>query len=153
MGALDRLKDLLLQESRERYPNIPDHARSISVPKVSTANGLTQAIVKFIQLSGGHAERVSTTGRMVDSRKVHTDVLGRQITVGSVSYIKGSGMKGSADIHAGINGRFIAIEVKIGKDRQSDDQKQYQMKIENSGGIYLIVRTFDQFVEWWDSFL
>jgi hypothetical protein len=46
----------------------------------------------------------------------------------------------------------VKIEVKIGKDRQSEAQKKYQEDIERAGGVYLIARDFDSFVEWFDSF-
>jgi len=32
-------------------------------------------------------------------------------------------------------------------------QKQYQESIERAGGIYIIVRSFDEFVEWFDLFI
>jgi len=31
-------------------------------------------------------------------------------------------------------------------------QKQYQLMIEAAGGIYIISKTFDDFVEWYDMF-
>ena len=37
------------------------------------------------------------------------------------------------------------IEIKYGKDRQSDDQIRYQEMIEKAGGIYIIVKNFDDF--------
>ncbi len=42
---------------------------------------------------------------------------------------------------------MVAIEVKIGKDRQSDSQKEYQRKVEKAGGIYIIIGTFDEFIK------
>ena len=57
-----------------------------------------------------------------------------------------TGMKGSRDIKCCINGRFVAIEVKFGADRQSEVQKEYEQKVKRAGGIYLIVRNFDEFV-------
>jgi len=65
----------------------------------------------------------------------------------------GQGTKGTADISATIRGRSVKIEVKYGKDRQSDDQKRYQQQIETAGGIYIIVRNMDEFIEWFDEFI
>jgi hypothetical protein len=64
----------------------------------------------------------------------------------------GQSTKGTADISATIRGRSVKIEIKYGKDRQSDAQKEYQAAIERAGGVYIIVRDFDSFVEWYESF-
>lgn len=120
------------------------------VPKTvytdKTANGLTKCIVHWLNLNGWQAERISTTGRYIDDSKIVTDVLGNRKKIGSGKYIKGSGTNGSADISATIKGRSIKIEVKIGKDRQSDAQKKYQEMIEKAGGVYFIATDFDEFL-------
>jgi len=67
-------------------------------------------------------------------------------------WTKGTGTPGSADISATIYGRSVKIEVKIGKDRQSEAQKNYQAMIERSGGTYIIAKDFDLFLEWFDKF-
>jgi F0F1-type ATP synthase alpha subunit len=115
-----------------------------------TANGLTKAIVKWINLNGYQAERISTSGRWVDNSKVVTDVLGNQKKIGSGKYIKGSGTKGSADISATIKGRSIKIEVKM-KDKQSEAQIEYQKAIERAGGIYFIAKDFTSFYEFYTT--
>lgn len=115
-----------------------------------TANGLTKAIVKWINLNGYQAERISTSGRWVDNSKVVTDVLGNKKKIGSGKYIKGSGTKGSADISATIKGRSIKIEVKM-KDKQSEAQKEYQKAIERAGGIYFIAKDFDSFYQFYST--
>ena len=116
-----------------------------------TANGLTKAIVKWINLNGYQAERISTSGRWVDNSKIVTDVLGNRKKIGSGKYIKGSGTKGSADISATIKGKSIKIEVKIAKDKQSEAQKEYQKAIERAGGIYFIAKDFDSFYEFYTT--
>jgi hypothetical protein len=68
------------------------------------------------------------------------------------TWTKGTGTPGSADISATIYGRSVKIEVKIGKDRQSEAQKNYQAMIERSGGTYIIAKDFDSFLEWLDKF-
>lgn len=127
---------------------------AIPTPKYSdkTANGLTRCILDFLQLEGMQAERINNMGRVLDNRKIVTDVIGRQRTVGSTKYIPGTGTNGTADISATINGRSVKIEVKIGKDRQSKAQKQYQQAIENAGGTYIIAKTFKGFFDWYQQF-
>lgn len=74
-------------------------------------------------------------------------------SVAGIQWTKGTGTAGSADISATIKGRSVKIEVKIGKDRQSDAQKKYQEMIERAGGVYIIAKNFDEFVEWYNNFV
>jgi len=80
-----------------------------------------------------------------------TDVIGRTKTIGTVKRIPSSGTKGTSDIKAIIQGRMVAIEVKIGKDRQSEAQKSYQSMVEKAGGLYWIVKSFEDFYEKYNS--
>jgi hypothetical protein len=70
-----------------------------------------------------------------------------------MQWIPSGSTKGSADISATIAGRSVKIEVKAGKDRQSEAQKKYQADIERSGGVYIIARTFGEFLWWYESFV
>jgi len=143
------LKELsLLKQSidAKKYPNMPLDYIPLFKYSDKTANGLTRCIIDYLTLQGYQAERISTTGRMVDNTKTYTNVLGITKQLGSKKWIKGSGTKGSADISATIKGKSVKIEVKIGKDRQSEHQKAYQQSIENSGGLYLIATSFEQFI-------
>lgn len=149
-----RLINLKLAEVRLNYPTIPEHA--IPQPKYTdkTANGLTKCIIDFLKLSGWQAERISNTGRfLVDNQKL----IGGQSVFGktkgtSGKYIKGTGTNGTSDISATIKGRSIKIEVKIGNDRQSQAQKDYEQAVTQAGGIYIISKTFDDFIQWYDLF-
>lgn len=131
--AMVDLLDKALEYSKTQYPSIPDHCRPKPSFKTTDANGLTKAIVEFIDLSGGWATRISTEGRYIES-------LGKRIP----SSVK----KGTADIHAVWNGRHLSIEVKIGADRQSAEQKEIQSDIEKAGGLYYIAKDFDSFHNW-----
>jgi hypothetical protein len=118
--------------------NLPERFKDMK-PRTydpKTANGLTKMIVDWINYNGGQAERISTTGRYIVAQK---------------KWIKGSGTKGSADISATIKGRSVKIEVKIGKDKMSEDQVKYQEAIEKAGGIYYIAKDFDSFYEWYNK--
>jgi len=46
--------------------------------KDNSANELTKAVIRFIRLSGGQAERISVTGRTISTQKTYTDVLGHR---------------------------------------------------------------------------
>jgi hypothetical protein len=153
MKTLDRLKQLKQEAMLESYPNVPKYALSAPKYEDKTANGLTKCIIEFLQLSNHQAERINTMGRPIDNRKQVTDVIGRTKTIGSMTWGKSTATKGSADISATIQGRSVKIEVKIGKDRQSEDQKVYQNNIEKSGGQYWIAKNFDDFIKKYDDFL
>lgn len=101
-----------------------------------TANGLTKCIIDWLRYNGWQAERISNTGRIVRNH-----------------WIPGTGTNGTADISATIKGRSIKIEVKIGRDKQSIDQVEYQKSIERAGGIYLIASDFDGFLHWYRAFV
>ena len=147
--AINTLKELYLIESKRKYPHVPDFARAIPLFTDKTANGLTRCVVAFINLTGGQAERINCTGRIIDNRTISTDILGHQRTIGQMHYVKTAGQRGTADVSATIKGRSVKIEIKIGNDRQSEAQKQYQKSIEQSGGLYFIARDFSQFLDWY----
>ncbi len=127
-------------------PNFPRNAIVYNKYSDTTANGLTRLIIDYCKYHGWHAERINTQGRVIDDRREVTDVLGHRRTIGSVKRIPTAGMKGSADIHILKAGRAVFCEVKIGRDRQSEAQKEFQRSVEASGGLYIIVRDFDDFL-------
>lgn len=53
------------------------------------------------------------------------------------------GLPGSSDILGlvGPAGRFIAIECKVGRDRQSQKQQAFQVMVTKLGGIYCLARS------------
>ena len=116
-----------------------------------TANGLTRCIIDYLHYKGWQAERINTTGIPHDTRQQARDILGRTRTIGSVDWRPSGSTVGSADISATIKGRSVKIEVKIGKDRQSAAQRQYQAAIEQAGGLYYIARDFTSFVKWYQT--
>lgn len=104
----------------------------------TTANGLTACIVDWINLNGGSATRISTTGQV---RKIN----------GEMKWAHGNTRKGTADIHACINGRHCSIEVKIGRDKMSDYQYKEKVRIEIAGGLYFVATNMEDFVSWYNT--
>jgi hypothetical protein len=140
------LHELKLQRYAITHPNYPQDYIPKTMYKDSTANGLTKAICDFINYQGYQAERINTMGTAREKKTTAGKVIG-------VTWTKGTSTAGSADISATIKGRSVKIEVKIGKDRQSEAQKRYQENIEKAGGIYIIAKDFDSFVEWYENFI
>jgi hypothetical protein len=54
------------------------------------------------------------------------------------------GREGVADILACIGGRFVAVEVKVGHDRQRPDQIAFQRAIEAANGLYVLAKFSDK---------
>jgi hypothetical protein len=148
-NALNHLRKLAMEHAKAIHPNVPEYA--LPKPKYSdkTSNGLTKCIIDFLKLSCWQAERIAVTGRMIDNRQTYTDVVGNTKTIGRTRWIKSSMQVGTADISATIKGRSVKIEVKVGRDRQRPKQIEYQKQIEAAGGIYLLVKSFDQFYSWY----
>jgi hypothetical protein len=105
-----------------------------TLPKVATANGLTQFICNFINWSGYRATRINTMGRMVGGRWIHSTT-----------------RKGSADISSTIKGRSVMWEIKVGRDRPRPEQLAEQQRERQAGGIYEFVSTPDGFFELFDK--
>ena len=152
--SITKLNELELSHLKEKYPNTPVFALEGTIKnKDATANELEKSICKFLTLSGHQAERIKNMGRMLDNTKVVKDIMGINRTIGSKQYIRGTGTNGTADISATIKGRSVKIEVKIGKDKQSEQQREYELDIINAGGQYWIAKDFDSFYFHYESFL
>lgn len=96
--------------------------------KKSPTNELTNAIQQYIQLIGGDAFRINTTG-------IYDENLGMYRTSGST--------KGVSDLVAVIKGKFVGVEIKVGSDKQRPMQLKFQLRVEKAGGIYIIAKDFD----------
>ena len=141
MNALQELQNLMFQRQCERHPLFPQDY--MTQPKVTdkTANGLTKCIIAWLELHGWQAERIVCQGTAVAKKSVNGKVVG-------IDWRESHMTVGTADISATINGRSVKIEVKVGRDRQSEAQRQYQQAVESAGGLYYIARDFQSFVEW-----
>lgn len=149
----DKLNALMMEQLKQKYPNMPE----AYIPKTdwtdNSANALTKCVIAWIQFNGGQAERISSQGQYREGAKI-------QVGSGIMAHTKqlpgkwtpGQSTKGTADISCTIRGRSVKIEIKQ-KDKQSEAQKQYQQAIENAGGVYIIVRNFDDFVIWYNDFI
>ena len=147
-----KLKALELEISMAKYPSMNPKYIGLTEWTDNSANSLTKSIIFYINATGNQAERIGNQGQYREGAKI-------QVGTGEIEYIKqlpgkwtkGQGTKGTADISSIINGKSVKIEVKYGRDIQSQVQKDYQNKIETAGGIYYIARDFDTFIEWYNT--
>lgn len=138
----ERIRDAYREHTRREHPDFYHLSGGAKMKTKTwtdaTANGLTAAIVDWITYHGGFASRINNIGKV---RRVG----------GKIVFGKSSSKKGIADIMATMHGRALHIEVKIGRDRQSDAQIKVQAQVEASGGLYFIAKDMDGFLAWWDE--
>ena len=149
-NSFNTLRQLYLLNNKNKYPTLPDYARFAPLYTDKTTNGLTKCVTDFLKLNHCFVERTGNQGRIIDNRKRFTDSLGNIRTTGTLKRIYSTSKRGTSDLKAIINGKFVAIEIKCltTNDRQSKYQKKYQKEVEQAGGIYLIVPTFECFYTW-----
>jgi hypothetical protein len=113
------------------------------MPKLATANGLTNFIVNFIDWTGGHANRISSAGRYIPGTNKFDGGM----------FIPSTTKKGTADVSAIINGKAVMLEVKVGKDKPSEAQLNVQNQVRAAGGVYEFVSTPEEFFAFYDKLL
>ena len=128
--ALEMLRAAKLRQNEEREHPLPMHALAPPKFKTSDANGLSAAIVAFLDAIGGWASRVNTMGVYDAKRK---------------AYRKTTMKLGFPDVQATYRGRSIYVEVKIGKDRLSPNQKKFIKGASEAGALVIVARTFEDF--------
>ena len=95
---------------------------------VIDTNGITRLIVDYLRYVYGSKSirRISSEGKW------------RQ----GIGYIR-SENKGLSDIEGIVNGKFLSLELKVGKDTIRDSQLKRKREIENDGGIYYLCKWID----------
>lgn len=151
MNWKDQLREMKYRQMEERTPAafIASGGRTMKLKPISdtTANGLTNCIIDWINGYGGTANRINTEGQV---RKERIDLaFGNKREL--IRFTPSTTRKGTADIHAVMNGRHLSIEVKIGADKQSAEQIREQERITRAGGLYFIARDMQSFVEWFKN--
>jgi hypothetical protein len=132
---LPQLNTLKQQFNAAKYPNVAQ-TRGFYAKKYkdTSANALTSAIVTYVRLIGGYATRQQSMG-------VKRKVKGREI------WTPGTTKRGAADINATYLGRSLQVEVKYGRDQLSPEQKATSAQVARAGGLYIVARSFDHFID------
>ena len=108
------------------------------------ANELTRSIEAFIRYTGNYADRINNTGIYDPKTK---------------EFRRANTRRGIADVmatkrieHQGrVFAITVAIEIKYGNDKLSEYQLRIKDDIERAGGLYLVARTWDQFINDWNK--
>jgi hypothetical protein len=95
---------------------------------VTDTNGITKLILDYLRYVYGSSSirRISSEGKYRPG----------------IGFIPSSN-KGLSDIEGIIYGKFLSLEVKIGKDKIRDSQLKRKTEIENDGGIYYLCKWID----------
>ena len=129
--AYREMNHVYLEYMQDRYTNLPYVTEIHKLKKWGRPSNIIEDLIQYyIKWTGGFCENVKNQGTYRPG----------------IGYTYGRGTKGTADLHAMIGGKTVKIEVKYGKDKQSEAQKEYQARIERAGGEYWIVHTFDEFL-------
>jgi len=102
--------------------------QSLISKSVTDTNGITKLILDYLRYVYGSSSirRISSEGKY---RK-------------GIGFIPSSN-KGLSDIEGIVYGKFLSLEVKIGKDQIRDSQLKRKTEIENDGGIYYLCKWID----------
>lgn len=128
----DEIKELerLYHKLKISKSSMPHHTIPYTRFSDKDTKGLTNSIVAYCSIKNIHIERVANIGRMYKGK-----------------WVPGSGMNGTADLHAIYSGRAIKIEVKCKytKDQMRPAQVKYQERVNKAGGIYVVITEFKDF--------
>lgn len=137
--ALRLLKDLDYKARQEKYSNVPGYAIVPGKFEDKTTNGLTDCVIKWLQLNGHYCSRIQSQGQYRESLGMWT---------------KSTVRRGIGDIMAIVNGRSVMIELKVGAaDKQSKFQEETENDVVASGGQYVVVRNFGEFLEFYQTLI
>lgn len=83
--------------------------------------------------------------------KHRSDVYAWRNNVGAMKNADGRfvqfGFAGLSDIIGMHNGAFLAIECKVGKNKQTPAQLAFQADVVNHGGVYILAYSLDDVIE------
>lgn len=101
---------------------------------MSKSGDLTKQIISHIYKVGGYSWRANSVGIFDANKGVY----------------RTAPKKGVADVLGCFKGRFIAVEVKIGRDTLSPEQEGFIANIRHVGGIAFVAKDYDQFLAAWN---
>jgi hypothetical protein len=152
-----RFREAYEENHKREYPlAYKDHGLPVcKFPKVKTANGLTQFVVKFLNWKGHRATRINVQGRLTQG----TERMPSGITLQVKKWQHSTTRRGTADVSSTIKIRTFGVdigvsvqwEIKTGRDKPSEYQLKEQLKEQRAGGYYFFVHTPEEFFELYDS--
>ncbi len=128
------------------YPMAPEkYFYSVTSHRQYLSKLLEDIIVRLLRAKGSDPVKSYDRGKYIGD-KIGVDVIGHKVKLGTIWAKSNHTRPGRADITCFFGGEMLNIEVKIGKDTQSPDQKKEQLRAESNGEKYVIVKTVDDFL-------
>lgn len=129
----DSVKQLEIEYFEYKYRNstIPVQCQFKRSFRDDTANGLAGCIEAWCKVHGAFYQRQNSQGQYDGRLKI---------------WRKSGTTRGIADVQVTFKGKTYNFEIKIGKDRQSEVQKEVELKIKAAGGHYAIIHCFNEFL-------
>ena len=119
-------------EWKYRASSIPVQCRFKRSFRDDTANGLARCIEAWAKIHGAFYQRQNSQGQY-DSRLK--------------KWRKSGTTKGIADVQVTYRGRTYNLEIKVGRDRQSEVQKAVEKQIKAAGGHYAVIHCYNDFLQ------
>ena len=156
MTFREELEQLRKNDRIKANPSLIERYDAVCAPldkvkKPTTAPKTEALVVEFLTRKGHQGQKITTAGTFIPGEKYQS---GAMTIRGKDKYIPGGNTKGAADITSSIYGLKVDWELKFSKgDRQSEKQKVFQERVENSGGLYYIFRDIDHFYELYNDLM
>jgi len=158
-ATLKLLYSMIGTDNKRKHPDnpYPLAPKPIDVRKTSQLEG---AIEKLFKLYGYNSiRRTHVVGRQIGSDKVTYNVItGKRQTLDKAKFIPSTGRTGEADIHGNVilkDGRSISLAIEVKNaytgDRMRPEQVKYKQDFEEDGGVYIVIRTITECMEWIDE--
>jgi hypothetical protein len=114
----------------QQKPDVKKKTPSKTDLKPISANALTKAAIRYFSAKGFEVWRQNSAAVFDPTKKV---------------FRSNSVKKGVSDIigfHK-LNGQFIAVDIKVGKDKLSPEQSEFLRQVEKAGGVAIVVKSID----------
>lgn len=115
-----------------RQSSIPVQCRFKKTFRDDTANELAGCIEAWCKVNGAFFQRQNSQGQYDGRLKM---------------WRKSGTTKGIADVQVTYKGKTYNLEIKVGKDRQSEVQREVEQRIKAAGGHYAIIHCYDDFLQ------
>lgn len=119
-------------EWKYRASSIPVQCRFKKSFRDDTANGLAGCVEAWAKIHGAFYQRQNSQGQYDSRLKM---------------WRKSGTTKGIADVQVTFKGKTYNFEIKVGRDRQSEIQKEVEQRIKAAGGHYAIIHCYDDFLQ------
>lgn len=119
-------------EWKYRNSTIPVQCRFKKPFRDDTANGLAGCVEAWCKVHGAFYQRQNSQGQYDGRLKM---------------WRKSGTTKGIADVQVTYKGKTYNLEIKVGKDRQSEVQREVEQRIKAAGGHYAIIHCYDDFLQ------